>query len=92
MEEDNKVHLTFERLEEIEQLLYDEFELFIAKITSAQTNISIQKMNVEHAIVDFEKEVDDAMVLCRNSHSKSEIDKYLEMTEKIRIKWGFDQK
>lgn len=91
MEEDNKLHLTFDRLEEIERLLYEEFELFISKIAKAQDKIGIQKMNVEHAIVDFEREVTDAMLLCKNSHSKREIEKYYEMTQKIRDKWGFEQ-
>jgi hypothetical protein len=89
MEDDNKLHLTFDRLEDIEQLLYDEFEVFIEKIAVSQNKISMEKMAVEHAIIDFEKEVKDAMVLCKNSHSMDEITRYNQMLKKIRSKWGF---
>lgn len=92
MENDNKLHLTFDRLEDIEQLLYDEFEEFIEKVARAQNNINMEKMSVEHAIIDFEKEVEDAMVLCKNSYSMDEVDKYYEMTKKIRDRWGFEKK
>lgn len=84
----NTLKIDFNRHEDVEKLIAEEFDIFLDKLKLSQDKINAETMKIENIVCDFEWVIGDCMDRYGRSKSYGEIKKYNNIMKKIRAKWN----
>lgn len=86
--ENNTLKADFNRHEDIEKLMAEEFDIFLDLLKSSQDKINKETMQIEFLILDFEDKITEGIDKYGRSKSFGEINKYSNIMKRIREKWN----
>lgn len=84
---DNQIKINFVKYSDLESELELNLSHFLSTISASKDRISLEKINIEHAILDFEGMVEDAGLEFGFVETNIHIDKYRNIAIKLREKW-----
>lgn len=83
----NQIKIDFNKYKNLESVLEVNLSHFLSQISNSKDIINLEKINIEHAILDFEGVVEDAELEFGFVETNIHINKYRNIAIKLRERW-----